>query len=73
MSPDIDLTAAASGAHSVLRRLLALDHRLFEFAAESSWPGAEPVLPRLSRSANHGILWFAIAAAIAAKIGRAHV
>jgi undecaprenyl-diphosphatase len=67
MSPDIDLTAPASGARSALRRLLALDGRLFEFAAERSWPGAEPVLPRLSRSADHGVLWFAAAAAIAAS------
>ncbi|MGP4000298.1 bifunctional phosphatase PAP2/diacylglycerol kinase family protein, partial [Streptomyces sp. 8N706] len=26
------------------------------------WPGARRVLPRLSRSANHGLLWFGIAA-----------
>ncbi|GAA0908652.1 bifunctional phosphatase PAP2/diacylglycerol kinase family protein [Streptomyces thermoalcalitolerans] len=67
MSPDIDLTAPASGARTALRRLLDLDSRLFEFVAERSWPGAEPVLPRLSRSANHGILWCAAAAAIAAS------
>ncbi|UGY95279.1 bifunctional phosphatase PAP2/diacylglycerol kinase family protein [Streptomyces gobiensis] len=46
--------------------------------ARRAWPGAEPVLPRLSRSANHGLLWFATAAAIAAsglggrsRVGRA--
>ncbi|MFK4146553.1 bifunctional phosphatase PAP2/diacylglycerol kinase family protein [Streptomyces sp. NPDC004065] len=67
MSPDVDLTAPKTGAHSVLRRLLAVDSRLFEFAAERHWPGAGPVLPRLSRSANHGVLWFATAAAVAAS------
>lgn len=67
MNPDIDLTAPASGTHAVLKRLLAVDCRLFEFAAERHWPGAGPVLPRLSRAANHGVLWFAAAAAIAAS------
>ncbi|MEU6480079.1 phosphatase PAP2 family protein [Streptomyces sp. NPDC047017] len=66
MSPDVDLTVPKTGAHSALKRLLAADCRLFEAAAERHWPGAGPVLPRLSRSANHGVLWFAAAAAIAA-------
>ncbi|MGV9888995.1 phosphatase PAP2 family protein [Streptomyces sp. NPDC003395] len=67
MSPDVDLTAPTAGRPSLRRTLLALDSRLFEFAAERHWPGAEPVLPRLSRSANHGVLWFATAAAMAAS------
>ncbi|OIJ67867.1 bifunctional phosphatase PAP2/diacylglycerol kinase family protein [Streptomyces mangrovisoli] len=66
MSPDVDLTALKPGARSFSRRLLALDGRLFEVAAERHWPGAERILPRLSRSANHGVLWFATAAAMAA-------
>jgi diacylglycerol kinase family enzyme/membrane-associated phospholipid phosphatase len=46
-----------------VRRLLsATDRSLFNRVATRSWPGAEPVLPRLSRSANHGLLWFGIAA-----------
>ncbi|MDF3298713.1 bifunctional phosphatase PAP2/diacylglycerol kinase family protein [Streptomyces tropicalis] len=65
MSPDVDLTAPVHGARTVFRRLLDLDSRLFEFAAERDWPAAGPVLPRLSRSANHGLLWGAAAAAIA--------
>lgn len=68
MSPDVDLTAPKTGAHTALKRLLALDGRLFRAAAERRWPAAEPVLPRLSRSANHGVLWFATAAAVA--VGR---
>ncbi|OXY90166.1 bifunctional phosphatase PAP2/diacylglycerol kinase family protein [Streptomyces diastatochromogenes] len=67
MSPDVDLTVAKPGPHPLRNRLLALDSRLFEFAAEQHWPFAEPVLPRLSRSANHGLLWFATAAAMAAS------
>ncbi|MFF8942925.1 bifunctional phosphatase PAP2/diacylglycerol kinase family protein [Streptomyces sp. NPDC014864] len=66
-SPDIDLTAPMNGAHAALKRMLDLDSRLFEFAAERHWPAAAPVLPRLSRSANHGVLWFAAAAAVAAS------
>lgn len=67
MTPDVDLTALKPGRHAVRDALLALDCRLFEFAAERNWPLAEPVLPRLSRSANHGVLWFAVAAAMAAS------
>ncbi|MGW0332748.1 phosphatase PAP2 family protein [Streptomyces sp. NPDC003011] len=67
MKPDVDLTALKPGPHALRDRLLALDCRLFEFAAERHWPGAERVLPRLSRSANHGVLWFATAAAMAAS------
>ncbi|MFE2984615.1 bifunctional phosphatase PAP2/diacylglycerol kinase family protein [Streptomyces sp. NPDC059262] len=46
-------------------RLTALDLRVFEYAARRNWPGADRVLPRLSRSANHGVLWFAVAGALA--------
>ncbi|MFG2956676.1 bifunctional phosphatase PAP2/diacylglycerol kinase family protein [Streptomyces sp. NPDC048291] len=66
MSPDVDLTVPKPGRHALRDRLLALDSRLFEFAAERNWPFAEPVLPRLSRGANHGVLWCATAAAVAA-------
>ncbi|MBE8476260.1 bifunctional phosphatase PAP2/diacylglycerol kinase family protein [Streptomyces justiciae] len=67
MTPDVDLTAPKPGRHAVRDALLALDCRLFEFAAERNWPLAEPVLPRLSRSANHGVLWFAAGAVMAAS------
>ncbi|MGW7793398.1 hypothetical protein ACWGKX_38955, partial [Streptomyces tricolor] len=66
MSPDLDLTGAATAARTPLRTLLALDGRLFEAAAAWHWPGAERVLPRLSRSANHGVLWWATGAPLAA-------
>ncbi|MER6738008.1 bifunctional phosphatase PAP2/diacylglycerol kinase family protein [Streptomyces puniciscabiei] len=71
MSPDLDLTrlepAARAAGRNPLGRLLELDGRLFEAAAAWHWPGAERVLPRLSRGANHGVLWFATAAAMAAS------
>ncbi|WP_030346738.1 bifunctional phosphatase PAP2/diacylglycerol kinase family protein [Streptomyces sp. NRRL S-1022] len=67
MSPDLDLTVPATAARTPLRRLLEADGRLFDAAAAWNWPGAERVLPRLSRSANHGVLWFATAAALAAS------
>ncbi|WP_189148758.1 bifunctional phosphatase PAP2/diacylglycerol kinase family protein [Streptomyces lacrimifluminis] len=62
----IDLTVPQLGRHALRENLLKLDFRLFETAATRHWPGAERVLPRLSRSANHGVLWFATAAALAA-------
>ncbi|WP_431964357.1 phosphatase PAP2 family protein [Actinacidiphila sp. bgisy160] len=46
------------------------DKELFRNVATRSWPAAEPVLPRLSRAANHGLLWFGVAAGIAAVGGR---
>lgn len=47
-------------------RLIALDHRTFNAVATRHWPGADRFLPRLSRGANHGLLWFGVAAGIAA-------
>lgn len=41
------------------------DHAAFALVAGRRWPGADRVLPRLSRSANHGLLWFGTAAAMA--------
>ncbi|AQS66630.1 bifunctional phosphatase PAP2/diacylglycerol kinase family protein [Streptomyces pactum] len=67
MSPDVDLTATMPGPHPVRNGFLRLDQRMFEAVAARTWPGADPLLPRLSRSANHGVLWFAAAAALAAS------
>ncbi|MCZ9340327.1 phosphoesterase, partial [Streptomyces sp. TRM76130] len=67
MSPDVDLTVPLPGPHPVRRGFLDLDHRLFEAVAARHWPGGDRALPRLSRSANHGVLWFAVAAALAAS------
>lgn len=48
-----------SGVRWVLGRW---DQALFEQVAKRSWPAAEPVLPRLGGSADHGLLWFGVAA-----------
>ncbi|MFI5997651.1 bifunctional phosphatase PAP2/diacylglycerol kinase family protein [Streptomyces sp. NPDC051362] len=66
-TPDVDLTALVPGRHGLRDRLLSVDLRVFESVAARHWPGGDPVLPRLSRSANHGLLWFATAAAVAAS------
>jgi undecaprenyl-diphosphatase len=47
--------------------MLDADRGVFEAVARRHWPGAEALLPRLSRAANHGVLWFAVAGAIAAS------
>ncbi|MFC7217554.1 bifunctional phosphatase PAP2/diacylglycerol kinase family protein [Streptomyces polyrhachis] len=52
------------------RTLTTWDHVLFHEIALRHWPAAERVLPRMSRSANHGLLWFAAAGAMAALGGR---
>jgi diacylglycerol kinase family enzyme/membrane-associated phospholipid phosphatase len=46
------------------------DRALFTEVAGRHWPGAEPVLPRLSRAANHGRLWMVAAGTMAAVGGR---
>ncbi|GAB2917966.1 bifunctional phosphatase PAP2/diacylglycerol kinase family protein [Streptomyces heilongjiangensis] len=66
MTADVDLTVRLPGHHILRDRFLAADSRLFDAVATREWPGAHPMLPRLSRAANHGVLWFATAAVIAA-------
>ncbi|WP_030807111.1 bifunctional phosphatase PAP2/diacylglycerol kinase family protein [Streptomyces sp. NRRL S-337] len=54
-----------------MRTLLSkLDRRTFDLIATREWPGAQRVLPRLTRSADHGVLWFGIAAGAVALGGR---
>ncbi|MYY07210.1 MULTISPECIES: bifunctional phosphatase PAP2/diacylglycerol kinase family protein [unclassified Streptomyces] len=52
-------------------RFHSRDVAVFQSLARRHWPAAGPVLPRLSRSANHGLLWFAAAGAMAAFGGSA--
>lgn len=47
------------------------DAAVLQNLARRHWPAAGPVLPRLSRSANHGLLWFGAAAGMAAFGGSA--
>ncbi|MDQ0584399.1 membrane-associated phospholipid phosphatase [Streptomyces rishiriensis] len=65
MIPHVGPSVLKPGRHGPRGLFLALDDQVFAFAAERHWPAAEPVLPRLSRGANHGLLWFATAAALA--------
>ncbi|MFJ8691650.1 bifunctional phosphatase PAP2/diacylglycerol kinase family protein [Streptomyces roseolilacinus] len=51
----------APRARSVLSRL---DRAVFAQVASRTWPAAEPVLPRLSRFADRGVLWCGIAAGV---------
>ncbi|MEV5380805.1 phosphatase PAP2 family protein [Streptomyces nondiastaticus] len=46
------------------------DRAAFLAVAAHHWPGGDRVLPRLSRSANHGLLWFGLAAGAALAGGR---
>ncbi|CAM5344232.1 phosphoesterase [Streptomyces spiroverticillatus] len=50
-------------------RLSRLDHEWFERVAAAHIPGADQALPALSKAANHGRLWFASAATLAALGG----
>ncbi|MGW6706147.1 phosphatase PAP2 family protein [Streptomyces sp. NPDC054956] len=54
---DQELTWRGAVAHG--------DRWLFDVVARRHWPGADRVLPRLGRAANHGVLWAGAAAAIA--------
>ncbi|MFG2141160.1 bifunctional phosphatase PAP2/diacylglycerol kinase family protein [Streptomyces sp. NPDC048650] len=54
-----------------MRKVLSnLDRLAFVRVASHEWPGAQRVLPRLSRTANHGLLWCGIAAGAAVLGGR---
>ncbi|MFJ2171875.1 bifunctional phosphatase PAP2/diacylglycerol kinase family protein [Streptomyces sp. NPDC087851] len=68
-------TAAPAASALSRARIAALleswDDRAFRAVAGRHWPGADPVLPRLSRGANHGLLWFGAAAGMAALGGSA--
>lgn len=51
-------------------RLHELDVALFRAVARWHSPALDPVLPALTRTADHGVLWGLIAAALAAPRGR---
>ncbi|MBH1937529.1 phosphatase PAP2 family protein [Streptomyces sp. AV19] len=46
-------------------KLISWDRSLFELVAARHWPGGDRVLPLLSHSADHGLLWFGVAGAAA--------
>ncbi|GAA2630287.1 phosphatase PAP2 family protein [Actinomadura fulvescens] len=55
----------AGHGFGVLRRLGKIDRQAFDSVAAARLPGLEYVLPRLSRFADHGVLWFTLAGAMA--------
>ncbi|MEU0101260.1 phosphatase PAP2 family protein [Streptomyces sp. NPDC006267] len=60
-------TSSAAPAAARLRDWLQeRDLAVFHSVADRHWTGADPLLPRLSRSADHGLLWLGAAAGIAA-------
>src|SRR3954469_11146423 len=51
---------------SLLTQLDKADLALYRKAARSHTPVLDAVLPKLTRSANHGILWFVVSVLLAA-------
>ncbi len=49
----------------LLQRASRLDQRAFDAVAAARLPGFEYVLPRLSRLADHSVLWFGVAGGLA--------
>src|SRR5436305_648278 len=49
----------------VAEQARAADQRLFAMAARQQSPVLDDVLPKLTRAADHGVLWFGIAAGLA--------
>jgi diacylglycerol kinase family enzyme/membrane-associated phospholipid phosphatase len=62
----------ADGPRRVLHSLDAVDLSLYRRAASADTPVLDAVLPRLTRSADHGRLWVAVAAVLAVAGGRRH-
>lgn len=53
-----------------MRRVSSWDRSVFRFVARHHWPGGDRILPRLSRGADHGVLWCGVAAGAAVLGGR---
>ncbi|WP_173266750.1 bifunctional phosphatase PAP2/diacylglycerol kinase family protein [Streptomyces pacificus] len=52
-------------ARRIASALARWDRVVLHAVASRHWPGADPVLPRLSRAADHGLLWLGTAAGMA--------
>ncbi|MGW5133578.1 diacylglycerol kinase family protein [Streptomyces sp. NPDC004135] len=66
-TPDLDLTATKPGRHPLRHRALALDARLFRAVAARRGRGARWAPPGPGGGADHGVVWLAAAAALAAS------
>ncbi len=49
----------------LLQRAGRIDQRAFDAVAAARLPGFEYVLPRLSKAADHSLLWFGVAGGLA--------
>src|SRR5438874_82567 len=57
------------GPMEIMARVVEADQWAFETVARAKLRGCEEVLPRLSRIADHSVLWFVTAAGLAAAGG----
>lgn len=60
----------SDGERSVLAALIRADQEMFRWVARQRSPVLDHAMPALSRAADHGVLWFSVAALLAAS-GRA--
>ena len=65
------LVGRPHGLRQIGTGLGTLDREVFEAIADSPSPLLDAVMPRLTRAADHGKLWFAVAAALGAAGGPA--
>jgi undecaprenyl-diphosphatase len=68
--PKLPLKRALSRRRGVRTALVELDCELFERVAAARTPALDRVLPVLSRSANHSVLWLGVAGALWSFGGR---
>ncbi|MEV0966251.1 phosphatase PAP2 family protein [Streptomyces sp. NPDC049910] len=59
------LSPRSPRARRIASTLTGWDREVLRAVAARHWPGADPVLPRLSRAADHGLLWWGTAAGMA--------
>jgi undecaprenyl-diphosphatase len=64
------LSRAGSGVEELLKELGTLDRAVYQAVAATSTPVLDGYFRRLSRAADHSVLWFGIAAALAVGGGR---
>ncbi|HEU0101508.1 MAG TPA: phosphatase PAP2 family protein [Mycobacteriales bacterium] len=69
LAPDRLVRGGPRPGSRVLQRLDALDLALYRRAASASVPVLDRLLPRLTRAADHGLLWVGVSAALAASGG----
>src|SRR5262245_34277312 len=66
---DLPLRRRRQAIRDIGRGLGTLDREVFDAIAESPSPLLDATMPRLTRAADHSMLWFALAAAIGASGG----